>query len=97
MSHLTIRRALVSVSDKNGLDTLVQTLASHDIEILSTGGTHRAIADAGVAVTEVSQHTGFPEMMDGRLKTLHPRVHGGILGRRGQDDGIMAEHEIDTD
>nr|WP_265736174.1 hypothetical protein [Klebsiella variicola] len=64
------------------------------VELLSTGGTARLLADKGLPVTEVSDYTGFPEMMDGRVKTLHPKVHGGILGRRGQDDGIMQQHGI---
>ena len=64
------------------------------VEILSTGGTARLLADAGIPVVEVSDYTGFPEMMDGRVKTLHPKVHGGILGRRGTDEAVMAEHDI---
>ena len=87
-------RALLSVSDKTGIVELGQRLAALGVEILSTGGTCRALAEAGVAVTEVSAHTGFPEMMDGRVKTLHPLIHGGILGRRGTDDAVMAEHGI---
>ena len=77
-----IRRALVSVSDKDGLVAFAQVLAGYDVEILSTGGSARALREAGIAVTEVSQHTGFPEIMDGRVKTLHPAIHGGILARR---------------
>jgi phosphoribosylaminoimidazolecarboxamide formyltransferase / IMP cyclohydrolase len=87
-------RALLSVSDKTGIEELGAGLAALGIEILSTGGTFRVLADAGVAVKEVSAHTGFPEMMDGRVKTLHPAIHGGILGRRGVDDGVMTEHRI---
>ncbi len=64
------------------------------MELLSTGGTARLLAEKGLPVTEVSDYTGFPEMMDGRVKTLHPKVHGGILGRRGQDDAIMEQHDI---
>ena len=80
-----IRRALLSVSDKSGIVELATALAARGIEILSTGRTHRALRDAGVAAQEVAQYTGFPEMMDGRVKTLHPKIHGGILGRRGID------------
>ncbi|MEO0615717.1 MAG: bifunctional phosphoribosylaminoimidazolecarboxamide formyltransferase/IMP cyclohydrolase [Pseudomonadota bacterium] len=91
---MALRRALISVSDKTGVDTLAVKLAEHGIEILSTGGTARALRDAGVTVTDVSQVTGFPEIMDGRVKTLHPNIHGGLLGRRGTDDAVMAEHGI---
>ena len=90
-----VRRALLSVSDKAGILEFAQALSSRGVELLSTGGTARLLADAGLAVTEVSDYTGFPEMMDGRVKTLHPKVHGGILGRRGQDDAIMAQHAIE--
>ncbi|WP_291971662.1 bifunctional phosphoribosylaminoimidazolecarboxamide formyltransferase/IMP cyclohydrolase [Candidatus Symbiopectobacterium sp.] len=89
-----IRRALLSVSDKAGIVEFAQALSQRGVELLSTGGTARLLADAGLPVTEVSDYTGFPEMMDGRVKTLHPKVHGGILGRRGTDDSIMAEHDI---
>ncbi|WP_120513534.1 bifunctional phosphoribosylaminoimidazolecarboxamide formyltransferase/IMP cyclohydrolase [Photobacterium salinisoli] len=89
-----IRRALISVSDKTGIVEFAQALANRGVDILSTGGTARLLADQGIQVTEVSDYTGFPEMMDGRVKTLHPKVHGGVLGRRGQDDAIMAEHGI---
>ncbi len=89
-----ITRALISVSDKTGIVEFAQALAARGIEILSTGGTARLLAEHGVAVTEVGEHTGFPEMMDGRVKTLHPKIHGGILGRRGQDDATMAAHDI---
>ncbi len=89
-----IRRALISVSDKSGLLDFVGVLAARGVEILSTGGTARLLADHGLTVVEVSDHTGFPEMMDGRLKTLHPRIHGGILGRRGIDDAVMEHHGI---
>jgi phosphoribosylaminoimidazolecarboxamide formyltransferase/IMP cyclohydrolase len=82
-----IRRALISVSDKAGLVPFAHALASHGVEILSTGGSARALREAGVAVKEVSEHTGFPEIMDGRVKTLMPQIHGGILGRRD-----VAEH-----
>lgn len=93
---LPIRRALLSVSDKNGIVELAKGLLERGVTLLSTGGTFKLIKDAGLAVTEVSEHTGFPEMMDGRVKTLHPKIHGGILGRRGQDDAVMAEHQIDA-
>jgi phosphoribosylaminoimidazolecarboxamide formyltransferase / IMP cyclohydrolase len=87
-------RALLSVSDKTGIVDLAAGLAAAGVEILSTGGTFRALAEAGIPVREVSAHTGFPEIMDGRVKTLHPAVHGGILGRRGIDDAVMAEQGI---
>ena len=77
-----IRRALISVSDKSGLVPLAQALAARGVEILSTGGSAKALREAGVPVKEVSDHTGFPEIMDGRVKTLVPQIHGGILGRR---------------
>ena len=89
-----VRRALISVSDKSGLVELGRFLAGHGIEILSTGGSAQLLRDNGVAVTGVSDYTGFPELMDGRVKTLHPRIHGGILGRRGADDEAMAAHDI---
>ncbi|HHX8345431.1 TPA: bifunctional phosphoribosylaminoimidazolecarboxamide formyltransferase/IMP cyclohydrolase [Vibrio alginolyticus] len=89
-----IRRALISVSDKTGIVEFAQTLAERGVDILSTGGTARLLAEQGIAVTEVSDYTGFPEMMDGRVKTLHPKVHGGVLGRRGQDDDVMEKHGI---
>lgn len=89
-----IRRALLSVSDKTGIVEFAQALADRGVDILSTGGTARLLAEQGIAVTEVSDYTGFPEMMDGRVKTLHPKVHGGVLGRRGQDDDVMATHGI---
>ncbi|MBU3843753.1 MAG: bifunctional phosphoribosylaminoimidazolecarboxamide formyltransferase/IMP cyclohydrolase [Candidatus Anaerobiospirillum pullicola] len=89
-----IKRALISVSDKSGVLEFAQGLAARGVEILSTGGTAKLLQENGVAVTEVSDYTKFPEMMDGRLKTLHPLVHGGILGRRGQDEAVMNEHGI---
>jgi phosphoribosylaminoimidazolecarboxamide formyltransferase / IMP cyclohydrolase len=91
---LPVRRALLSVSDKTGLVDLARALAARNVELLSTGGTAKAIRDAGLAVKDVSDVTGFPEMMDGRVKTLHPLVHGGLLGRAGTDDAVMAEHGI---
>ncbi len=89
-----ITRALLSVSDKTGILDFARELHARGVEILSTGGTARLLADNGVPVTEVSDYTGFPEMMDGRVKTLHPKIHGGLLGRRGSDDAVMAEHGI---
>ena len=77
-----IRRALISVSDKTGLDALAKTLGKFGVEILSTGGTAKMIRELGIAVKEVSEHTGFPEMLDGRVKTLHPKIHGGLLALR---------------
>ncbi|HPQ94340.1 MAG TPA: bifunctional phosphoribosylaminoimidazolecarboxamide formyltransferase/IMP cyclohydrolase, partial [Thiolinea sp.] len=93
-THLPVTRALISVSDKTGVLELARALQAHGVEILSTGGTARLLQQHGVPVIEVSQYTGFPEMMDGRVKTLHPKIHGGILGRRGQDDMAMAEQGI---
>ena len=90
----SIRRALISVSDKTGVVEFAKELAAMNIEILSTGGTAKLLADNDIPVKEVSSHTGFPEMMDGRIKTLHPRIHGGLLARRGIDEDVMAEHGI---
>jgi len=87
-------RALLSVSDKTGIVELAQALAALGVELLSTGGTCRTLQAAGIDVREVSAHTGHPEMLGGRVKTLHPRIHGGILARRGQDDAVLAEHDI---
>lgn len=92
--YQAIKRALISVSDKTGIVEFAQALISQGVEILSTGGTYRLLKDNGIAVIEVADYTGFPEMMDGRVKTLHPKIHGGILARRGQDDAVMAEHQI---
>ena len=89
-----IGRALISVSDKTGITEFAQALSERGVELLSTGGTCKLLREAGLTVVEVSDHTGFPEMMDGRVKTLHPKIHGGILGRRGTDDDVMAKHEI---
>jgi phosphoribosylaminoimidazolecarboxamide formyltransferase / IMP cyclohydrolase len=89
MTDAVIRRALISVSDKTGLIAFAQALAARGVELLSTGGTAKALKDAGLAVKDVAEHTGFPEMMDGRLKTLHPKVHGGLLAVR-DDPGHMA-------
>ena len=89
-----IKRALVSVSDKRGVVDFARQLVDLGVDILSTGGTFKMLAENGITATEVSEYTGFPEMMDGRVKTLHPKVHGGILGRRGVDDSIMQENGI---
>src|SRR5438445_5104745 len=82
MNLRTIRRALLSVSDKTGLVELARALAGHGVELISTGGTRKTLADAGLAVRDIADVTGFPEMLDGRVKTLHPRVYGGILAVR---------------
>jgi len=93
--HLApVRRALISVSDKTGIAEFARALADRGVSLLSTGGTCKLLREAGLTVTEVSDHTGFPEMMDGRVKTLHPTIHGGILGRRGTDDDVMSTHNI---
>lgn len=89
-----VTRALVSVSDKTNILDFCQELNRLGIELLSTGGTAKLLNEHNIPVTEVSDYTGFPEMMDGRVKTLHPKVHGGILGRRGIDDAVMADHGI---
>ncbi|MBB1127302.1 bifunctional phosphoribosylaminoimidazolecarboxamide formyltransferase/IMP cyclohydrolase [Thiospirillum jenense] len=89
-----IQRALISVSDKTGILEFAQALSAKGIEILTTGGTATLLKNHGVAVIEVADYTGFPEMMGGRVKTLHPLIHGGILGRRGEDDTVMTAHEI---
>lgn len=91
-----VRRALISVSDKSGIVDFAKELKQLDIELLSTGGTFRLLKDNGVQVTEVADYTGFPEMMDGRVKTLHPKIHGGILARRGVDDEVMASNQINA-
>lgn len=91
----TVRRALLSVSDKRDLIPFAQRLQSLGIEILSTGGTCRQLREAGIDAVEVADKTGFPEIMGGRVKTLHPVIHGGLLGRRGTDDGVMQEHGIE--
>jgi phosphoribosylaminoimidazolecarboxamide formyltransferase/IMP cyclohydrolase len=91
-----ISTALISVTDKSGIVEFAQSLEKLGVEILSTGGTARALRDGGVTVLDVSDYTGFPEMMDGRVKTLHPKVHGGLLGRRDnqQDLQMMEKHDI---
>ena len=91
---MKIRRALISVSDKAGIVDFAKALDKRGVELLSTGGTYKLLKDAGLPAVEVSAHTGFPEIMDGRVKTLHPKIHGGLLGRRGMDDKVMAEHGI---
>ncbi|MBU6436410.1 MAG: bifunctional phosphoribosylaminoimidazolecarboxamide formyltransferase/IMP cyclohydrolase, partial [Betaproteobacteria bacterium] len=90
-------QALISVSDKTGIVDFARALAARGVKLLSTGGTARLLAEHGVAVTEVSQYTGFPEMLDGRVKTLHPKVHGGLLGRRDLPAHVQAmrEHGIE--
>src|SRR5262249_47783264 len=92
---LPVRRALLSVSDKTGLIELARALAKRNIEILSTGGTAKLLNADGIPAREVSNYTGFPEIMDGRVKTLHPKIHGGLLGRRSVDETVMALHGIE--
>lgn len=94
MQQTTINRALISVSDKTGIVEFAKALANMDIEILSTGGTASLLRKEGLTVKDVSEHTGHPEIMDGRVKTLHPKIHGGILGRRDIDANVMQKHEI---
>ncbi|MGA0804930.1 MAG: bifunctional phosphoribosylaminoimidazolecarboxamide formyltransferase/IMP cyclohydrolase [Pseudohongiellaceae bacterium] len=89
-----VHRALLSVSDKSGIVEFARELHALGVALLSTGGTWQLLRDAGVPVTEIAEYTGFPEIMDGRVKTLHPKVHGGILGRRGADDAVMQAHDI---
>ncbi len=89
-----IKRALLSVSDKTGIVEFAQHLANKGVDLLSTGGTAKLLAENGIKVTEVSDYTGHPEIMDGRVKTLHPKVHGGILARRGTDEAVMDENNI---
>ena len=92
--RLPVRRALISVSDKTGILDFARELVALGVEILSTGGTYKLLKDNGIAAVEVADYTGFPEMMDGRVKTLHPKIHGGILGRRALDGAVMEEHGI---
>src|SRR3546814_13947905 len=96
MSDVKITRALLSVSDKSGLVELGQALARHGVELVSTGGTAKALRDAGFDVRDISDLTGFPEMMDGRVKTLHPKVHGGLLAVRDNPEHVaaMRAHDI---
>src|SRR5580765_198763 len=91
-----IRRALISVSDKKDLVQFAETLSAAGIELISTGGTAKALREAGLAVTDLSSYTGFPEMLDGRVKTLHPKVHGGLLYIRGNQshEAAARAHEI---
>ena len=89
-----VRRALISVSDKTGIIPFAKALQERGIDLLSTGGTYNLLLEQGISVTEVSSYTNFPEMMAGRVKTLHPKIHGGILGRRGIDDDVMSAHSI---
>jgi len=95
-NNRVIKRALISVSDKTGIVEFARELADQGVELLSTGGTCKLLADNQIKVTEVSDYTGFPEMMDGRVKTLHPKIHGGILARRGIDEAIMSANDIDA-
>src|SRR5437773_11284499 len=92
-----IRRALISVSDKTGIVEFARELKRFDVEIISTGGTAKALRDAGIEVRDVSDVTGFPEMMDGRIKTLHPKIHGALLGLRENPKHVaaMREHHIE--
>ncbi len=90
-----VRRALLSVSDKTGIVELARELKERGIEILSTGGTAKLLESHGIAVKEVAEHTGFPEIMGGRVKTLHPKIHGGLLSRRGLDEAVMRDHDIE--
>jgi len=92
----SIKRALISVSDKTGIVEFARSLSERKIEILSTGGTAKLLTEHNIPVTEVSSYTGFPEMMDGRIKTLHPKIHGGILARRGTDEAVMKQHGIEA-
>lgn len=94
MTTPAIKRALLSVSDKTGIVEFAKQLASRGVELLSTGGTAKLLRDSGLTVKDVSDHTGHPEIMDGRVKTLHPKVHGGILGRRDVDQTVMEAHDI---
>ena len=91
-----IQRALLSVTDKSGLADFAARLTSHGVELISTGGTARLLREAGLAVRDVAEVTGFPEMLDGRVKTLHPRIAGGVLAIRSKPDHMsaLAEHDI---
>src|SRR5262245_45713549 len=96
MAEPKIQRALVSVHDKTGIEAFARALSERGVELLATGGTHRLLRGAGIPVREVSEHTGFPEMMDGRVKSLHPRIHGGILALRDEPSHrkAMEQHGI---
>jgi phosphoribosylaminoimidazolecarboxamide formyltransferase/IMP cyclohydrolase len=91
-----IQRAIISVTDKSGIVEFAKLLSTYGVEILSTGGTAKALREGGISVTDISDYTGFPEMMDGRVKTLHPKVHGGLLGLRDNPEHVkmMNEHGI---
>ena len=91
----SVRRALISVSDKRGVLDLAKGLHGFGVEILSTGGTAKMLREAGIPVKEVAEHTGFPEMLDGRVKTLHPKIHGGLFGRRDVAEHLAAMHQHD--
>ncbi len=93
---VAVKRALISVSDKTGIVEFAQALNAQGVEILSTGGTFKLLTENNIPAIEVSDYTGFPEMMDGRVKTLHPKIHGGILARRGVDNAVMQEHGINN-
>jgi len=95
VNQTPIKTALISVSDKNGIVEFARELHASGVKLLSTGGTARLLTDANIAVTQVADVTGFPEIMDGRVKTLHPKIHGGILGRRSVDLNVMEQHGID--
>jgi phosphoribosylaminoimidazolecarboxamide formyltransferase/IMP cyclohydrolase len=92
-----IRKAIISVSNKTGIMEIAQELSKFGVEILSTGGTAKALRNAGLTVKDISEYTGFPEMLDGRVKTLHPKVHGGLLGKRTNTEHVtkMSEYGID--
>jgi phosphoribosylaminoimidazolecarboxamide formyltransferase/IMP cyclohydrolase len=94
MDNIKVKRALVSVADKTGIVEFCRELAELKVEILSTGGTAKLLREFNLKVTEVADYTGFPEILGGRVKTLHPKIHGGILGRRGLDEQVMAQHGI---
>src|ERR1043166_3420640 len=95
MTRRSIHRALISVSDKSGLADFARALAESGVQLISTGGTAKALRDAGLSVTDVSEVTGFPEIMDGRVKTLHPKIHGGLLGLRDAHANAMRTHGIE--
>ena len=97
MTDVKIKRALLSVSDKAGLIDLGRALARHGVDLVSTGGTAKSLRDAGLDVRDISDLTGFPEMMDGRVKTLHPKIHGALLGLRDKNEhtAAMKEHDIE--
>jgi phosphoribosylaminoimidazolecarboxamide formyltransferase/IMP cyclohydrolase len=93
-----IQRAIISLSDKSGIQEFAKELQTFNVEILSTGGTAKALRESGLKIKDISEYTGFPEMLDGRVKTLHPKVHGGLLGIRGNPEHVkkMNEHGIQT-